>query len=109
MLSSLRHSVQRVSADIKAGVGRISSDIERSRERISEEMERSRERLAESLERKGLEIGKNMMDDGELSPDSEKDRLEAMYLDRSRPTDVKEVWFAGAHCGAYIFAFRVYF
>lgn len=53
----------------------------------------------------------------QLSPDSERDKLEQMYLDRSRKTDVKEVWFAGVHCGesyyfhsyfsrVYAFAFR---
>ena len=35
-------------------------------------------------------------------------RLEEMYTDRSRPTDVLEVWFAGCHCGqnlSFIFLF----
>ncbi len=30
-----------------------------------------------------------------------KKRLEEMYTDRSQPTDVLEVWFAGCHCGKF--------
>lgn len=44
----------------------------------------------------------------QLSPDSERDKLEQMYLDRSRKTDVKEVWFAGVHCGESYY-FHSYF
>lgn len=46
----------------------------------------------------------------QLSPDSERDKLEQMYLDRSRRTDVKEVWFAGVHCGeSYVVVFFPHF
>lgn len=46
----------------------------------------------------------------QLSPDSERDKLEQMYLDRSRRTDVKEVWFAGVHCGeSYVVFFPPHF
>ena len=54
-------------------------------------------------ESKNKEKEKEVKDDKdskeELSPDSERDQLEQMYLDRSRPTDMLEVWFAGCHCG----------
>lgn len=33
------------------------------------------------------------------SPTDLKEKLEAQFLDRSQPTNVKEVWFAGCHCG----------
>lgn len=36
--------------------------------------------------------------DGEDEDDRRK-KLEELYTDRSRPTDVLEVWFAGCHCG----------
>lgn len=45
----------------------------------------------------------------QLSPDSERDKLEQMYLDRSRRTDVKEVWFAGVHCGESYVLFPPHF
>ncbi|THH03449.1 hypothetical protein EW145_g6243 [Phellinidium pouzarii] len=34
----------------------------------------------------------------EIEGEGRKRRLELMYTDRSRPTDVLEVWFAGCHC-----------
>lgn len=40
----------------------------------------------------------NLNDDHE---EHRKSKLEAMYSDRSRKTDLLEVFFAGAHCGAF--------
>ena len=44
-----------------------------------------------------------MHSDDQLSPDSEREFLEQQYLDRSKPTDTLEVWFAGCHCGEFGF------
>ncbi|KAH8118157.1 hypothetical protein DFH11DRAFT_1687160 [Phellopilus nigrolimitatus] len=56
------------------------------------------ESIQDVVERVSLERERSKEKNEDLSPDSERDQLEQMYLDRSRPTDALEVWFSGCHC-----------
>ncbi|THH07892.1 hypothetical protein EW145_g3071 [Phellinidium pouzarii] len=73
LLGSIKRSARNVQEKMGDVVERVSGDLERSKDKAKFENE-------------------------ELSPDSERDYLEQMYLDRSRTTDILEVWFAGCHC-----------
>lgn len=73
---------------------RISSSLKRSAKEVGELFARQTQEAMSVIE---STVGHHSEDD--LSPDSERDHLEQMYLDRSKPTDALEVWFAGCHCG----------
>ena len=78
----------------------IIGSIKRQARNLSEVVERvSLDRKESKNKEKEKEVKDDKDSKEELSPDSERDQLEQMYLDRSRPTDVLEVWFAGCHCG----------
>ena len=110
LLGSLRRSAREVSD----AVGRVSPalkelelpsfDVDKLRDRVKE---KDAEKDAEKKKKKD-EKEKEKEKEEQLSPDSEKEKLERMYLDRSRKTDVKEVWFAGVHCGEFCFVCCVF-
>ncbi|EJD05526.1 uncharacterized protein FOMMEDRAFT_103603 [Fomitiporia mediterranea MF3/22] len=74
----------------------ILGSIKRSARGVSEGIQEVVERVSLDRDRSKSKNGEDEKED--LSPDSERDQLEQMYLDRSRRTDVLEVWFAGCHC-----------
>ncbi|KAL5514281.1 hypothetical protein ACEPAG_2369 [Sanghuangporus baumii] len=81
ILGSIKRQARTISDNVQEVVERVSLDRKESK---------SRDKNKETKDEKDAKE--------ELSPDSERDQLEQMYLDRSRPTDVLEVWFAGCHC-----------
>ncbi|KAI5116598.1 hypothetical protein M0805_006776 [Coniferiporia weirii] len=70
--------------------------IERSARSVRNKVQDAAERVSSELEKN--KDGDNDSSKEELSPDAEREQLEQKYLDRTRPTDVLEVWFAGCHC-----------
>lgn len=80
VLDQFKRSCQNVSENVAEVVERVSLDLERSL---------SRDHV------------RNSDDEDTPSPEAQKDLMEQMYMDRSRPTDVLEVWFAGCHCGTF--------
>ena len=75
---------------IRSSLKRSANAIEKAVDEASSELKR-----ISSEERRHLQV----VDNDESSTDTEREKLEMMYLDRSRKMDVKEVWFAGCHCG----------
>ncbi len=74
--------------------------------RISNSLRKSARGVGDMLLRQSEEVKTvfenaiGMHSEDQLSPDSEREHLEQLYYDRSKPTDTLEVWFAGCHCGA---------
>lgn len=56
---------------------------------------------ANAVRRVGKEVSRSHHPEEEVDPDvkERKKKLESLYTDRSKPTDVLEVWFSGCHCG----------
>lgn len=79
---------------LKKKTNRLSSSLRKSARGVSDLLIRQSEEVKTVLENT---VG--MHSEDQLSPDSEREHLEQMYLDRSKPTDTLEVWFAGCHCG----------
>ncbi|KAL5498608.1 hypothetical protein ACEPAH_1962 [Sanghuangporus vaninii] len=81
IIGSIKRQARTISDNVQEVVERVSLDRKESK---------SKDKNKEDKDEKDVKE--------ELSPDSERDQLEQMYLDRSRPTDVLEVWFSGCHC-----------
>lgn len=77
---------------------RISS-IKRSARDVGDSLWKQGQELVGRVEEARRSIEKEEREEEEMSPDTERDHLEQQYVDRSKPTDSLEVWFAGCHCG----------
>ncbi|KLO10064.1 hypothetical protein SCHPADRAFT_878628 [Schizopora paradoxa] len=77
----------------RSTTNRLSSSLRRSAKGVSDLLVRQSEEVKTVIENT---VG--LHSDDQLSPDSEREHLEQQYLDRSKPTDTLEVWFAGCHC-----------
>lgn len=78
---------------------RVAAVSEPALSRSSGSLSRRRDALLDGVRK--VVSGGNGQDEegGKESPTEMREKLEAQFMDRTRPTDVEEVWFAGCHCG----------